>query len=151
LTRHSATRLLVNDRADIALAAGADGVQLTARSLDPLVIRDISPRDFLIGVSAHSLEEAQAASASDADFALLGPVFDTPAKRAYGPPLGLKRLREAIQSLAPFPLLAIGGITRENIPQVIHAGAQGIAAIRLFQDESELEMIADEVRESRGE
>jgi thiamine-phosphate pyrophosphorylase len=151
LTRHSQTRLLVNDRADIALAARADGVQLTARSLDPLVVRDISPRDFLIGVSTHSLAEAQAASSMDADFALFGPVFDTPSKRAYGEPLGLERLREAAHTLAPFPLFAIGGITRERIPQAIGAGAQGIAAISLFQDESQLEAIADEVRESRVE
>jgi thiamine-phosphate pyrophosphorylase len=151
LTRHSATRLLVNDRADIALAARADGVQLTTRSLHPLVVRDIAPRDFLIGVSTHTLEEAQAASMADADFALLGPVFDTPEKRAYGPPLGLDALREAAHVLAPFPILAIGGITRERIPQVIGAGAQGIAAIRLFTDESELEAVASEVRDSRGE
>lgn len=148
LTRHSATRLLVNERADIALAAGADGVQLTARSLDAATVRRISPNDFLIGVSTHSLEEAQAASMDDADFALLGPVFDTPSKRAFGAPLGLERLREAAHALAPFPLLAIGGITRERIPHVIEAGAQGIAAISLFQDESELESVVNEVREA---
>jgi thiamine-phosphate pyrophosphorylase len=150
LTRHSITRLIVNDRADIALAAGADGVQLTTRSLHPLVVRDISPRDFLIGVSTHSFAEAQAASAADADFALFGPVFDTPSKRVYGAPLGLDAVREAAHALAPFPLLAIGGITRENLSQVIDAGAQGIAAINLFHDESALEAIADEVRESRA-
>jgi len=150
LTRHSETRLIVNDRADIALAARADGVQLTTRSLDPLVVRDISPPDFLIGVSTHTLAEAQAANRTGADFALFGPVFDTPSKRAYGAPLGLERLREAAHALAPFPLVAIGGITRESIPQVIGAGAQGIAAISLFRDESELEAIADEVRESRA-
>ena len=151
LTRHSQTRLIVNDRADIALAARADGVQLTTGSLDPLVVRDISPRDFLIGVSTHSLAEAQAASSMDADFALFGPVFDTPSKRAYGPPLGLELLREAAHALAPFPLFAVGGITRATIPQVIDAGARGIAAISLFQDESELEAIAKEVSGSRGE
>jgi thiamine-phosphate pyrophosphorylase len=150
LTRHSQTRLIVNDRADIALAARADGVQLTARSLDPLVVRDIAPRDFLIGVSTHSLAEAQAASNMDADFALFGPVFDTPSKRAYGAPLGLELLRETAHALAPFPLLAIGGITRERIPQVIDAGARGIAAISLFRDESQLEAIVKEVGESRG-
>jgi thiamine-phosphate pyrophosphorylase len=151
LTRHSATRLLVNDRADIALAAGADGVQLTTRSLDAASVRRISPPNFLIGVSTHSLAEAQAASTDEADFALFGPVFDTPSKRAYGPPLGLEQLREAAHALAPFPLLAVGGITRENIPQAVGAGAQGVAAIRLFSDESELEAVVNEVRGSRGE
>jgi len=151
LTRGSQTRLLVNDRTDIALAAGADGVHLTTRSLDPLVVRNMSPRDFLIGVSTHSLEEARAASTGDADFAVFGPIFDTPSKHAYGAPLGLERLREAARALAPFPLLALGGITRAHIPQVIEAGARGVAAIRLFADESELDAVVNELRESRGE
>jgi thiamine-phosphate pyrophosphorylase len=151
LTRHSATRLLVNDRADIALAARADGVQLTTRSLDASTVRRISPPDFLIGVSTHSLAEAQAASTGDADFAVFGPIFDTPAKRIYGPPLGLERLREAAHALAPFPLLAVGGITRENLPQVIEAGARGVAAISLFRDESALAEVVNEVSTSRAE
>ena len=155
LTRGTQTRLLINDRADIALAAGADGVHLTTRSLDPLVVRRIAPRDFLIGVSTHSLGEAQTVRASDADFAVFGPVFDTPAKHAGGapppppPPPGLEGLREAAHALAPFPLLALGGVTRERIPQAIGAGAQGIAAIRLFSDESELDAVVRELRESR--
>ncbi|HYP02299.1 MAG TPA: thiamine phosphate synthase [Pyrinomonadaceae bacterium] len=149
LTRGSHTRLLVNDRADIALAARADGVHLTTRSLSPLVVRDIAPQDFLIGVSTHTLAEAQTARMSDADFAVFGPVFDTPSKHDYGQPLGLVRLREAAHALAPFPLLALGGITRATIPQVIEAGARGIAAIRLFEDESELDTIVNELKESR--
>ncbi len=156
LTRGTQTRLLINDRADIALAAGADGVHLTTRSLDPLVVRRIAPRDFLIGVSTHSLAEAQTASASDADFAVFGPVFDTPPKHADAdklpppPPPGLEGLREAAHALAPFPLVALGGITRESIRPVIQAGAQGIAAIRLFSDESELDAVVNELRESRA-
>ncbi|MCA1555392.1 MAG: thiamine phosphate synthase [Acidobacteria bacterium] len=152
LTRGSETRLLINDRADIALAAGADGVHLTTRSLDPLVVRRIAPRDFLIGVSTHSLAEALAARASDADFAVFGPVFDTPAKHADDapPPPGLEGLREAAHALAPFPLLALGGVTRERIPQVIRAGAQGVAAIRLFSDESELDAVVNELKESHA-
>jgi thiamine-phosphate pyrophosphorylase len=150
LTRGTETRLLINDRVDIALAAGVDGVHLTTRSLDPLVVRNISPRGFLIGVSTHSLAEARVASASDADFAVFGPVFDTPSKQAYGAPLGLEALREAAQTVAPFPLLALGGVTRATIPQVIGAGARGVAAIRLFSDESELDAIASELKESRA-
>ena len=151
VARERGVRLIVNDRADIALAAGADGVHLTARSLDPLVVRNISPRGFLIGISTHSLEEARAASASDADFAVFGPVFDTPSKEAYGAPLGLTALSEATHAVAPFPLLALGGITRARIPQVVAAGARGIAAIRLFGDESELDAVVKELRESCGE
>lgn len=152
LTRGSETRLLINDRADIALAAGADGVHLPARSLDPLVVRRIAHRDFLIGVSTHSLAEAQAARANDADFAVFGPVFDTPAKHADNAipqPPGLEGLRSTAQAVAPFPLLALGGVTRANIPQVIGAGAQGVAAIRLFSDESELDAVVHDLSESR--
>jgi thiamine-phosphate pyrophosphorylase len=151
LTRGSLTRLLVNDRADIALAAGADGVHLTTRSLDPLVVRDIAPRNFLIGASTHSLDEARAAAASDADFAVFGPVFDTPSKHAYGAPVGLGALREAAHAVAPFPLVAVGGITRANIAQVVEAGARGIAAVRLFGDESELDAVVNELERSCGE
>ena len=147
LTRGTATRLLINDRVDIALAAGVDGVHLTTRSLDPLVVRNIAPRGFLIGVSTHTLAEAHAASASDADFAVFGPVFDTPSKQSYGAPVGLEALREAARAVAPFPLIALGGITRATIPQVMGAGARGVAAIRLFSDESQLDAIANELRE----
>ena len=151
LTRGSATRLLVNDRADIALAAGADGVHLTTRSLDAATVRGISPPNFLIGVSTHSLAEARAARDEAADFAVFGPVFDTPAKLHYGAPVGLAALRAAAHTLAPVPLLALGGITRANLSEVIAAGAQGVAAIRLFSDESELGAVVRELRETRAE
>lgn len=134
LTRGSTTRLIVNDRADIAGAAGADGVQLTTRSLPASVVRRTFGPEFLIGVSTHSLAEAQAARDEGADFALFGPVFDTPSKRAYGPPVGLAPLRAIARTLAPFPLVAIGGITHMNMTDALAAGAHGIAAIRLFAD-----------------
>ena len=138
LTRGSRTRLLVNDRADIARAAGADGVQLTAQSLDARVVRRAFGSDFVIGVSAHSLDDARAARDAGADFALLGPVFDTPSKRAYGPPLGLETFAAAARALSPFPLLAIGGVTLENSAGPLRAGASGVAAIRLFGDPERL-------------
>lgn len=146
LTRGTGTRLLVNDRADVGRAAGADGVHLTTRSLDPRVVRRAFGSDFLIGVSTHSPEEARAARDAGADFATFGPVFDTPSKRAYGAPLGPDALREAARALSPFPLLALGGVTRENAARVIGAGAQGIAAIRLFQDARGLKEVAGELR-----
>lgn len=150
LTRGTSTRLLVNDRADIALAAGADGVHLTTRSLDAAIIRRLAPTGFLIGVSTHTLAEARDARASGANFAVFGPVFDTPSKRMYGAPVGLDALREAAQSLAPFPVLALGGITPARIPQVIAAGAAGIAAIRLFGDRSKLGAVIHELRRTHG-
>jgi thiamine-phosphate pyrophosphorylase len=146
LTAGSATRLLVNDRADIARAAGADGVHLTTRSLDAAVVRRAFGEDFLIGVSTHTLAEASAAQSAGADFAVFGPVFDTPSKRAYGPPTGLGKLSEAARTLAPFPLLALGGITAENARETLRTGAHGIAAIRLFGDAPELPAIVERLR-----
>ncbi len=147
LTRGTATRLLVNDRADIALAAGADGVHLTTRSLDVSIIRRLAPADFLIGVSTHTIAEAREAREGGANFAVFGPVFETPSKRTYGSPVGLEALREAAQALAPFPLLALGGVNYERIPQVIAAGAAGIAAIRLFSDVPNLRNVMHALRQ----
>jgi thiamine-phosphate pyrophosphorylase len=146
LTRGSATRLLVNDRADIARAAGADGVHLTTQSLDAKVLRRAFGPDFLIGVSTHSLAQARAARESGADFATFGPIFETPAKRIYGPPVGLLKLGEAARALAPFPLLALGGLTREHAGQALRAGVHGIAAIRLFSDPDKLSEVAYAIR-----
>ncbi|OLE55075.1 MAG: thiamine-phosphate diphosphorylase [Acidobacteria bacterium 13_1_20CM_3_53_8] len=146
LMKGSATRLLVNDRADIALAAGADGVHLAATSLSASVIRRNFPKKFLIGVSTHSLNEAQEARDNGADFAVFGPVFDTPSKRTYGEPLGLDKLREAAQSLRKFPLVAIGGITLENLDSTLRAGTKGIAAIRLFNNTATLASLINSIR-----
>lgn len=134
ITRSSTTRLLVGDRADIARASGADGVHLTTRSLDASVVRHTFGKDFLIGVSTHSHIEAQTARDGGADFATFGPVFDTPSKREYGAPVGLDSLREAAHALEGFPLIALGGISLQNMNEALQAGASGIAAIRLFED-----------------
>lgn len=138
LARGTRTRVLVNDRADIARASGCDGVQLTARSLDPSVVRRAFGPDLLVGVSTHSPAEARQARDADADFALFGPVFDTPSKRAYGPPLGPRLLREAARALSPFPLVALGGVTPGNARACFEAGARGIAAIGMFADAPDL-------------
>ena len=134
ITRGSKTRLIVNDRVDVARAAGADGVQLTARSLPADVVRTTCGDEFLIGVSTHSCEEAQAARAGGADFVLFGPVFETESKRAFGPPQGLDKLRAVTRELEDFPVLAIGGITLENITACLSAGACGVAGISLFNN-----------------
>jgi len=138
ITRPSATRLLINDRADIARAAGANGVHLTAQSLEAGLVRRTFGPDFLIGVSSHSLAEARAARTGGADFAVFGPVFDTPSKRAYGAPVGLERLAAAAAELKPFPVIAIGGVAQENLARCQAAGASGIAGISLFNDQSDL-------------
>ncbi|MDT7778085.1 MAG: thiamine-phosphate pyrophosphorylase [Acidobacteriota bacterium] len=134
IARGSRTRILVNDRADIARAAECDGVHLSTRSLDARVVRRAFGEEFLIGVSTHNLAEARAAREASADFAVLGPVFDTPSKRACGPPLGLEALRVAALVLAPFPLVALGGIAEANVGEALDAGAAGVAGIRLFSN-----------------
>ncbi len=148
LTAQSATRLLVNDRADIARAAGADGVHLATNSLKASIVRRAFGEDFLIGVSTHTFVEARAARDGGADFAVFGPVFDTPSKNSYGSPVGLESLRASAQALKPFPLIALGGITLENAASALKAGASGLAAIRALSKAQDLK---ETVRAMRGE
>ena len=127
-TRHHGARLLINDRADVALAVGADGVQRTHASLPVAALREITPPGFLIGASAHSAAEAREVAAQGADFVVFGPVYDTPSKRRYGPPQGLAAL-EAAAAASTRPVLAVGGITPERVGEVRAAGAAGVAVI----------------------
>lgn len=143
--RGTKTRLVVNDRLDVAIAAGAHGVHLGGHSAPPGAIRRHVPKNFLVGVSCHSTEEALKAEAGGADYILLGPVFDTPSKRQYGPPLGLNKLSEVADQVR-IPLLALGGITVDRVRLCLDAGATGIAGIRLFQ---EAPSPADRVRDLR--
>ena len=146
ITRGSDTRLLVNDRSDIARAAGADGVHLTSQSLPADVVRKIYGPEFLIGVSTHSLDEARAARAGGADFVVFGPVFETESKLAFGAPQGLNRLAEVTSELRGFPVVAIGGITLENAGACFKAGASGVAAIRLLNDAERMASIVAGLR-----
>jgi thiamine-phosphate pyrophosphorylase len=143
-----ATRVLVNDRADIAAAAGADGVHLTTNSITPDVIRKAFGAKFLIGVSTHSLIEARNACRHRADFAVFGPVFPSPSKAQYGPPLGLGKLAEAARELKAFPLLALGGVSLENVNDCLAAGASGIAGITLFGEPSTLARTVEMIKVS---
>jgi len=146
IARGSKTRLLVNDRADLARASQADGVHLTSSSLPAQVVRGIYGPEFLIGVSTHSLREAEEARKDGADFVVFGPVFETESKREFGEPQGLQKLREVTHALAEFPVLAIGGITLENVAACFAAGARGVAAIRLFSDPETMTSTVNTIR-----
>jgi thiamine-phosphate pyrophosphorylase len=140
-------RVVVNDRVDVALAAGADGAHLAAHSMPVQVVRRFVPRAFVIGVSCHSLGEALEAESGGADYLVLGPVFETPSKLGHGPPLGLEKLRN-VTSRIRIPVLALGGITVDRIRPCLDAGASGIAGIRIFQD---CESVRERVRELRAQ
>jgi thiamine-phosphate pyrophosphorylase len=146
ITRNSATRLLVNDRFDVALGAGADGVHLTSRSMAADVVRSICGPEFLIGVSTHSLSEARIACAECADFVVFGPVFETESKRTYGEPQGLLRLQEVCSSLSGFPVIGIGGIQIDNVADCLRAGAEGVAAISMLSDTERLPLLVETIR-----
>lgn len=135
LTRNTRTKLLVNDRADIALAAGADGVHLTAKSLSAKITRRNFPPNFIVGVSAHTLEKAQIARRDTADFVTFSPIFPSPGK---GTPYGIEKLRAVCERLQPFPVIALGGIDETNFADVLTAGARGFAAIRFLNDAGNL-------------
>ncbi len=127
-TRRRGARFLVNDRADIALAVEADGVQRTRESLPVEALRAVGGPLFLIGASVHSREEAVEAAARGADFLVFGPVWDTPSKRGYGPPQGLDALA-AVAAASRVPVLAIGGLTPARAVEALDAGAAGVAVI----------------------
>lgn len=135
IVKNSETKLLINDRADVALAAGAGGVHLTSHSLPATVIKQNFPAGFIIGVSTHSLETAVvAAKEQGADFVTFGPVFPTQSKIIYGAPQGVEKLGEVVRALQGFPVFALGGINGSNYREVIQTGAAGVAGISWLKE-----------------
>jgi thiamine-phosphate pyrophosphorylase len=126
------TRLLVNGRADIALAAGADGVHLPSDGVPPAALRRRFGPGLLLGVSTHTVAEVERAQDAGADYATFGPVWETPGK---GPATGTEALARA--AACGLPVLALGGVTIDRFGEVAAAGAAGVAAIRLFQRPSD--------------
>jgi thiamine-phosphate pyrophosphorylase len=142
----AATRLFVNDRLDVALACGAGGVHLSENGIpvsEACRLRDeffssrSGKRDFLVGVSCHSLGASLGAARAGADYIYFSPIFKTPSKANYGPPQGLDRLTTICRAVT-IPVIAIGGISTENAESCLQAGASGIAAIRMFQESADL-------------
>jgi thiamine-phosphate pyrophosphorylase len=132
------TRVIVNDRLDVAIAEGAFGVHLGHASVPAREAirwcRDGgAPKEFVVGVSCHSLDDARASEAAGADYVFFGPVFDSPSKREFGSPQGVEKLREVTRALR-IPVIAIGGVDVNSSNECLIAGARGVAAIRQFQD-----------------
>ena len=121
-------RLFINDRVDVALALGAQGVHLRESSMPAGVVRDLLQPSQLLGLSVHSLDGVMAAEQQGADFVVLGPIYDTPSKRVYGPPIGLSILEQAARKVR-IPIFAIGGITATRARDVRRAGAFGVAVV----------------------
>lgn len=135
-TRGSKTRLLVNDRLDVALAAGADGVHLRGDSIPVADVRRLAPRPFLVGRSVHSAPEAiSVATHGDVDYLIFGSVFGTSSKPAGHPVAGVAALASVVGAVG-VPVFAIGGLSRETSPEVARTGAAGLAGIGLFMGEA---------------
>ena len=134
ITKKSETKLLINDRADVALAANADGVHLTERSLSAETIRTNFPKNFIVGVSVHTLEKALDVKNQGADFVTFSPIFHSPDK---GEPVGIETLREVCKALKGFPVVALGGVDETNYREVLKI-ADGFAAIRFLNDPQNL-------------
>jgi thiamine-phosphate pyrophosphorylase len=132
IARSNGVRLIINDRVDLAAALGADGVHLGQDDLSPTAAREILGDRAVIGFSTHNLEQAREAARLPVDYIAIGPIFETLSKENPDPVVGLDGLRLVRQAVGPMPLVAIGGIGRENIPEVLAAGADSVAVISLL-------------------
>ena len=128
VTHARGARLVVNDRADVALAVGADAVQRTTTSMPIADIRIVAGHRLRVAASVHSRDDAVAAEQAGADWIVFGPVYHAPSKRGYGQPQGIDKL-EAVAKAVGVPIVAIGGITPARVPDVLAAGARGVAVI----------------------
>jgi thiamine-phosphate pyrophosphorylase len=144
VTRGSRTRVVVNERLDVALAAGAAGVHLRGNSISIGDARRLMPRPLLVGRSIHSADEATAAA--DADYLIAGTVFESVSKPESTSLLGFDGLRAIVRATA-VPVLAIGGVTVDRVDQIAASGAAGIAAIGLF---ASAESLRDRVQTLRS-
>lgn len=144
LTGKYEAKLIINDRADIALITGADGVHLGNSSFDAKDARELLGAERLIGVSTHNMREALKAEADGADFITFGPVYYTPSKASFGDPVGVGALKEVCAKIK-LPVFALGGVSKENIEEVLGAGAYGAAFISTVLGSPDAEKSAREI------
>lgn len=145
ITEKTGTLFIINDRLDVALACGADGVHLGRDDMRVDTARQIAPPGFIIGISAGTVEEALKAEQDGADYIAVSPVFFTTSKNNAGPGHGLDRLREICRNVT-VPVIAIGGINADNVGDVIAAGAEGVAVISAVVGKKDISAAAREFR-----
>jgi thiamine-phosphate pyrophosphorylase len=150
VTKKTGTLFMVNDRLDVALACGADGVHLGQDDIRAGVARQIAPRGFIIGVSVGTVDEAVRAEQEGADYIAPGPVFSTASKHDAGSARGLNLVREICLSVS-VPVIAIGGINLDNVHEVIAAGADGVAVISAVVGSRNITAAAKELRKRISE
>ena len=148
LIQHYHAKLFINDRADIAVMAGADGVHLTEPSIQASEVKNSFP-DLIVGVSTHSIEGARLADTQGADFITFSPIYATPSKANYGPPQGLDLLRQVTQAVH-LPVLALGGITPHRVPECLEHGAFGVAVISGIWDSTHIKQQSSEYTQNFG-
>ena len=141
-------KLFINDRADIAVMAGADGVHLTEASVQASEVKNKFP-DLVVGVSTHSIEGACRAETQGADYITFSPIYETPSKASYGSPQGLGPLRQVSQAVR-LPVLALGGITLHRVPECLEQGAYGVAVISDIWDSTHIKQQSFEYTQNFG-
>ena len=144
LTASRRSQFLINDRIDVALALEGVGVHLRSNSLPVLVARELLGAQRLLGISVHTVEEGLLAQSQGADYVVLGPIYETPSKQMFGPPLGIHILEKACQ-LIRIPIIGIGGVTAARAREMRCAGAFGAAVITAILGADDIESATREL------
>lgn len=138
IAKNSKTKILVNERFDLAIAAKADGVHLTSKAIPVIEVKKCVPNNFIIGISAHSASDIKSAQLQGADFVTFSPIFPSPNK---GKPTGINQLAEVSKTFFPFPVIALGGINETNYLNILEKSS-GFASIRFLNNQENLKLIS---------
>lgn len=144
VTASRRSQLLINDRIDVALALEGVGVHLRSNSLPVSVARQLLGAQRLLGISVHAVEEVTEAESQGADYIILGPIYETPSKQMFGPPLGIHTLEKACR-LVRIPIIGIGGVTAPRAREMRRAGAFGVAVITAILGAADVESATREL------